>query len=119
MRLTCEFDVCLPKSSIRRNPSRPNQVRQVRNESHTAGSKALNQGSEDFKHDRNEGSFYGMAVWSALAGKNAQAMDYLEKSYERRLFMLAYVGADPIFENLHSMPRYQDLLRKMTGCTGR
>jgi len=39
----------------------------------------LNQGSEDFKHDRNEGSFYGMAVWSALTGENAQAMDYLEK----------------------------------------
>jgi hypothetical protein len=40
-------------------------------------------------------------------------MDWLDQSYDRPEFMLAFVGVDPRFDDLHSEPRYQNLLLRL------
>jgi serine/threonine-protein kinase len=54
-----------------------------------------------------------VAALYALAGENAQALDWLEKSLEERSPHMPYVGAYVEFASLHSYPRFQELLRKM------
>ncbi len=66
-----------------------------------------------FKRMHNDEAAYTIARWSAAVGDNQQALEYLEKAYGHRLFLLPFVGADPIFDALRSEPRYQDLLRRM------
>lgn len=62
----------------------------------------------------NEPSFpYGAASCYALLGEKEKALDNLEKALETRGFMMAWVKADPIFDSLHSEPRYQAILKKM------
>lgn len=47
------------------------------------------------------------------AGKNDEALDWLEKAYLARDQNMPYLGVDPIFDTLRDDPRYQGLLRKM------
>jgi TolB-like protein/Tfp pilus assembly protein PilF/predicted Ser/Thr protein kinase len=47
------------------------------------------------------------------AGKNKEALDWLEKAYEAHDQNCIYLGVDPIFDQLRSEPRFQDLLRRM------
>jgi adenylate cyclase len=47
------------------------------------------------------------------AGKNKEALDYLEKAYEAHDPNSIYLGVDPIFDSLRNEPRYQDLLRQI------
>jgi TolB-like protein/Tfp pilus assembly protein PilF len=47
------------------------------------------------------------------AGKNKEALDWLEKAYEAHDQNCIYLGVDPIFDQLRSEPRYLDLLRRM------
>jgi TolB-like protein/Tfp pilus assembly protein PilF len=47
------------------------------------------------------------------AGKNKEALDWLEKAYEAHDQNCIYLGVDPIFDQLGSEPRYLDLLRRM------
>ena len=47
------------------------------------------------------------------AGKKDAALVWLEKAYEARDPNMPYLGVDPIFEDLRSDPRFQDLLRRM------
>jgi TolB-like protein/Tfp pilus assembly protein PilF len=47
------------------------------------------------------------------AGKNKEALDWLEKAYEAHDQNCIYLGVDPIFDQLRSEPRYQDLLRRI------
>jgi serine/threonine-protein kinase len=54
-----------------------------------------------------------VAALYALAGENAEALDWLEKSFEERSPHMPYLGAYIEFEPLHSDPRFQELLRKM------
>ncbi|HUR99042.1 MAG TPA: winged helix-turn-helix domain-containing protein [Pyrinomonadaceae bacterium] len=58
-------------------------------------------------------SFYLYATKHALAGDNATALDYLEKATDARMFLSAFVKADPVFARLRGEPRYQQILRKM------
>jgi tetratricopeptide (TPR) repeat protein len=58
-------------------------------------------------------AFYLYAIKHALAGENQQALDYLERSVNARMFLSAFTKANPIFDGLRLEPRYQDLLRKM------
>jgi serine/threonine-protein kinase len=53
------------------------------------------------------------ALLYALAGENAQALDWLEKSLEERSPVMPYVDAYVEFAPLRSDPRFQPLLRKM------
>jgi TolB-like protein/Tfp pilus assembly protein PilF/predicted Ser/Thr protein kinase len=47
------------------------------------------------------------------AGKNEEALDWLEKAYEAHDPNSIYLGVDPIFDVLRNEPRFQDLLRRM------
>jgi hypothetical protein len=49
----------------------------------------------------------------ARLGDKDQAFEWLEKAYEARDEFIRLVRVDPTFDNLHSDPRYADLLRRM------
>jgi eukaryotic-like serine/threonine-protein kinase len=56
---------------------------------------------------------YALAVVYAGLGEKDQAFDSLEKAERERITLLVYLKMDPRFENLHSDPRFQDLIRRM------
>jgi DNA-binding winged helix-turn-helix (wHTH) protein/TolB-like protein/Tfp pilus assembly protein PilF len=58
-------------------------------------------------------TYYGHARAYALLGEKERAIDSLEKAFEARAFLMPWVKANPIFDNLREEPRYQNLLRKM------
>jgi len=47
------------------------------------------------------------------AGKNNEALDWLEKAYEAHDSNMPSISADPIFDGLRDDPRFQNLLRRM------
>ncbi len=47
------------------------------------------------------------------AGKNNEALDWLEKAYEAHDGNTPYLSVDPIFDNMRNEPRFQDILRRM------
>ncbi len=49
----------------------------------------------------------------ARAGKNQEALDWLEKAYEAHDGNTPYLSVDPIFDGLRADPRFQDILRRM------
>jgi len=53
------------------------------------------------------------AVIYAGLGDQDRAFVWLEKAYQEREHDLAFSNAWPIFDNLHSDPRYQDLIRRV------
>ena len=58
-------------------------------------------------------SYYLYAMKHAFLGESEKALDYLEKSTDARMFLSAFLKAEPIFEQLRSEPRYQKILQKM------
>lgn len=58
-------------------------------------------------------NFYFYAIKHTLRGENEKALDYLERSTDLKIFLSAFVKADPVFERLHAEPRYQAILRRM------
>ena len=57
-------------------------------------------------------AFLGARIYAFLGDKE-KALEHLERAYENRAFMLAWVKADPIFDSVRSEPRYQAVLKKM------
>jgi serine/threonine-protein kinase len=51
-------------------------------------------------------------VYNALGDKD-QAIEWLEKAYERRAFGMFFLKVDADFDNLRSDPRFTELLRRM------
>jgi len=47
------------------------------------------------------------------AGKNDEALEWLEKAYEEHDGNMPYLSVDPIFDGLRDDPRFQDMLRRM------
>jgi len=47
------------------------------------------------------------------AGKNEEALKWLEKAYEAHDQNMPYISVDPIFDNLRADPRFQEILRRM------
>jgi DNA-binding winged helix-turn-helix (wHTH) protein/TolB-like protein len=54
-----------------------------------------------------------LAVVHAGLGEKDQALEYLEKTYQERDEMQRFIRVSPIFDNLHSDPRFIDLLRRV------
>ena len=55
---------------------------------------------------------YSFAIAYAGLGDKGKALDYLEHCYEIRNADFQYVGLDRFFDDLHSDPRFVDLLRR-------
>ncbi|HEX6188287.1 MAG TPA: tetratricopeptide repeat protein [Pyrinomonadaceae bacterium] len=76
-------------------------------------------GIRKFMEDRIQGGPHDgdacsvFSAFYAFLGEKDKALTCLEKAYDERGFMLVFVKADPVFDNLRSEPRYQDTLRKM------
>ena len=47
------------------------------------------------------------------AGKNKEALEWLEKAYAAHDPNMPYLSVDPIFDNLRNEPQFQDLLSRM------
>ena len=47
------------------------------------------------------------------AGKKDKALDWLEKAFEEHDANIPYLSVDPLFDNLRSDPRFQDLLLRL------
>ncbi len=56
---------------------------------------------------------YFKAQYCAALGDHEQAFEWLNKAYEKHVYFLIYLKADPIFDNLHSDPRFNELLKKI------
>ena len=56
---------------------------------------------------------YGFALVYAGLGDKDQAFQWLEKSYDDHEPRIMRLKVDPLFDNLHSDPRYADLLRRL------
>lgn len=46
-------------------------------------------------------------------GDSSEALDWLEQAYERRTRHLAFLGVDPLFDELRAEPRFQALLARI------
>ncbi len=57
--------------------------------------------------------FCAAAYANAALGRNAAALDALEDCYKWNCTALIYVKVDPVWTNVRSEPRFQDLLRRM------
>ena len=54
-----------------------------------------------------------VALLYLWAGKNEQALEWLERAFEARGPNIPYIGVNPGFDGLHHESRYQDLLRRV------
>jgi tetratricopeptide (TPR) repeat protein len=54
-----------------------------------------------------------IATLYTRAGMNNEAIDWLEKAYQAHDQNMPYISVDPIFDDLRSEPRFQDILRRM------
>lgn len=56
---------------------------------------------------------YSFALVYAGLGDKDQAIQWLERSYQDRAYDITYLKVDPFFDNLHSDPRFADLVRRV------
>jgi TolB-like protein/tRNA A-37 threonylcarbamoyl transferase component Bud32 len=62
--------------------------------------------------DRYVGPFFRALVWAGL-GEKSRTLENLEEAYLGRESAMAFLKVWPIFDGLHSEPRFRDLLKKM------
>jgi tetratricopeptide (TPR) repeat protein len=65
------------------------------------------------KLEMNRDSAYDFAQINARLGNRDEAFRWLEKLYGERSGWITKLNADPELDNLHSDPRFQDLLRRV------
>ena len=56
---------------------------------------------------------YLNATKYACLGEKEKALELLEKAVADRAFLVAFVKADPVFDDLRNEPRFREMLRKM------
>lgn len=60
----------------------------------------------------NEIYFHG-AAYNAMIGNKDKAFEYLEKSFQRREWGIAYLEVDPRLDNIRDDPRFVNLVRRV------
>jgi len=66
--------------------------------------------------ERSKTSFvtpWQVATLYTRAGMKEQALDWFEKAYNSHDPNMSYLNIDPIFDELRSHPRFQDILKRM------
>jgi TolB-like protein/Tfp pilus assembly protein PilF len=58
-------------------------------------------------------SQYGVGRIYVALGQTEEAFRWLETAYEQRANWMVYLKVDPVFDDLRSDPRFQDLMRRM------
>jgi len=58
-------------------------------------------------------SAYSWAIIYAGLGEKDQAFNWLDKGYQERLTKMAFLKIEPLFDNLRSDPRFDDLVRRV------
>ncbi len=66
------------------------------------------------EESRQDGSRYSMAMIYTSLGEKDKALPLLKQAYDERSPFLVYILRNPIFDPLHSEPRFQALLKKMS-----
>jgi tetratricopeptide (TPR) repeat protein len=56
---------------------------------------------------------FSLAVAYAGLGDKTRALAYLQKAYDERCDLLPTLKVNPLFESLHSDPRFQKLLQRI------
>jgi serine/threonine-protein kinase len=56
---------------------------------------------------------YFFACLYAQAGDKDKALEYLEKTYQRREHWMAYLQVDPRFDSLRADPRFRELIQRV------
>src|SRR5215471_5769901 len=59
------------------------------------------------------GPGYKAGSQSRVEGDKDQAFQWLERSYQDRAWDITYLKVDPFMDNLHSDPRFADLVRRV------
>ena len=78
-----------------------------------AGCRKALQSGIDFGSMTPSRSSYTAAQMYASLGDNEAALQSLETAYTEHQFSLVWVKIDPVFDDLHSEPRFKELLRRM------
>jgi hypothetical protein len=56
---------------------------------------------------------YGIGRIYAALGQKEEAFGWLETGYQQRANWMVLLKVDPLFDDLRSDPRFQDLMRRM------
>jgi serine/threonine protein kinase/tetratricopeptide (TPR) repeat protein len=81
-----------------------------------AGQKAKAQAILDMLGERSKKGYvpsYYFALIHAGLGDEDRALDWLDRAYQERSTVLAYLQIDPRLANLRDSPRFQDLVRRI------
>ena len=68
---------------------------------------------DELMNGQQENLSYQIARAYAMLGEKDQTVSWLERACDNKSFLLAFVQADPIFDDLHSEPRFQGVLRRL------
>ena len=66
-----------------------------------------------FGEASDKSDYYGNAISCAVLREKEKALANLEKAFEKKIFLSAFVKADPVFDFLRDEPRFQEILQKM------
>lgn len=58
---------------------------------------------------------YYFALLHVGLGERDQALQWLERAYQERSTVLAYLGIDPRLRSLHDEPRFRALVQRIRG----
>ncbi len=56
---------------------------------------------------------YSVASLYALLGNKDESLHWLDRAYREHAFLLPFINTDPLFDDLRTDPRFQDLLRRI------
>jgi serine/threonine protein kinase/tetratricopeptide (TPR) repeat protein len=78
----------------------------------TAGWQGVLREQSKWSHQFNPSKYFTACIY-AQAGDKDKALEYLEKTYQRREHWMAYLQVDPRFDSLRGDPRYDALVKRL------
>jgi hypothetical protein len=67
---------------------------------------------KELSKQRYVSSIFVAEIYAAL-GEREEAFEWLEKGYEERSIGILFLRNDPLWDNLRSDPRFQELVRRV------